>query len=251
MKNQRSIFIWDVQWCYDELKALLLKVSLTEYDKVYFVWDLINKWPKSFKILKYLYKNRDKFKSVLWNHEVNFLRWLDWQDIEDDSDFKILKSKIDKKNASYLIDYLKSLPLYMEKDDFILLHWWIIPWKKLKDHSIDEMTRVRDYEWKPWYDYYEWEKKVIYWHRAMDWIRIRENTIWLDSWCVYGKSLSCYILETWEVIQQPAFAIYDNIFDEKNNIRFLLRRLKFSRDSLISTLWDYFRNWKFNNKKKN
>jgi len=209
--KKRSIFIWDIQWCYDELKLLLVKLELSSIDKVYFVWDLINKWPKSWKVLKLIYKNRKQFYSVLWNHEVNFLRWLDsglydW----DISWFKKLKEKLEENPE--VLDYLRTLPLYIEKKHFILLHWGLIPGKDIDDHSIDEITRIRELDGKAWYDYYKWEKKVIYGHWAVEWLRLRENTIWLDTWCVYGKALTAYILETWEIIQQQALDVYVNVY---------------------------------------
>jgi bis(5'-nucleosyl)-tetraphosphatase (symmetrical) len=212
----RNIFIWDVQWCYKELKKLLKKLDVKHDDRVFFVWDLINRWPKSYKVLKLLYKNRKQFHSVVWNHEINFLRYLEWKTYDEinKKTFKKLKKKLKKKleEKPKILDYLKSLPKYIEEDNFILVHAWIIDWKSLESHDIDEITRIRDYNWKPWYEYYKWDKKIIYWHRAVDWLRIRENTIWLDSWCVYWKSLTAYILETWELISQNASEIYSKIW---------------------------------------
>lgn len=209
--QSRNIFIWDVQWCYKELKHLLKKLKIKEADRVFFVWDLINRWPKSYKVLKLLYKNSDQFKSVVWNHEINFLRYLDWKPFDDEykKSFKKLKKKLEEKPK--VLEYLKSLPKYIEEDSFILVHAWIIDWKTLDWHNIDEITRIREYNGKPWYEYYHWDKKIIYWHWAVDWLRIRENTIWLDSGCVYWKCLTAYILETWEIITQNAFETYCEI----------------------------------------
>jgi len=213
MIKSRTIFIWDVQWCYDELKLLIEKLDLTKEDKVYFTWDLINRWPKSYKVLKYIYKNKDQFKSVLWNHEINFLRWLGWNPYEEDNEFIKLKNKIEEKNTQYLIDYIKDFPLYIKEKDFTLIHWWLIPGKKLKEHTIDEITRLREINWDLWYNQYTWNKKIIYWHNAVDWLQIREKTIWLDSWCCYWKSLTAYVLETWEIYSQTALNIYYNVYE--------------------------------------
>ena len=212
--KKRTIFIWDIQWCYDEFVLLIKKLKLWDDDVVYITWDIINKWPKSFEALVYIYENKDKFISVLWNHELNFLNYLDWKSYwKDDSIFKKLEKQISKKPK--LLEYLKSLPLYIKNKDFILVHWGRMPWKKLKEHKPDEITRLRDYKWQPWYELYEKDKKIIYWHRAVDWLRIRKNTIWIDTWCVYWKMLTAYVLETWEVIQQQALDIYINVYKEK------------------------------------
>ena len=225
MLKSRTIFIWDIQGCYDELKLLIKRLKLKKDDKVYFVWDLINKWPKDYKVLKYLYKNKYRFFCVKWNHEINFLRWLNWESYTNDKPFKKLKKKIEDKKTNYLIKYIEDLPLYIETRGFILLHAWITPNKKLKDHSEDDITRIREYNWKPWYEYYKWSKKVIYWHWAEDNLQIRSKTKWLDSWCVYGKALTAYILETDEVIQQSALDCYVDIYAKKHNTLEKIRRL--------------------------
>jgi bis(5'-nucleosyl)-tetraphosphatase (symmetrical) len=223
MQSYRTIFIWDVQGCYDELKLLIKKLKLKKNDKVYFVGDLINRWPRSYKVIKYLYKNKSRFNSVKWNHELNFLNWLKWEKNLDHKHFKKLKNKIEEHKTNFLIKYLESLPLYIEKDNFILIHWWLIPNKKIEDHTDLEITNLREFNWKPWYEYYKWEKPVIYWHWAEESLQIREKTKWLDSWCVYWKALTAYILETWEVIQQNALDCYVNVYKGNSN---LLKKVK-------------------------
>ncbi len=192
------------------------KLKLKKTDKVYFVWDIINRWPKSYKTLNYLYKNKDRFKCVKWNHEINFLNWLNWEKYADNHLYKRLKKKIEEKKTHYLIKYIEDLPLYIEEKDFILLHGWIYPNKKLYEHTDIEITNIREYNWKPWYEYYKWTKPIIYWHWAEAWLQIREKTKWLDSWCVYWKALTAYILETGEVIQQNSLECYIDIYKTKN-----------------------------------
>lgn len=231
MKNSRTIFIWDVQWCYDELKLLIKKLKLKKEDKVYFVWDLINRWPRSYKVLKYLYKNKSRFYCVKWNHELNFLNWLKWEKIWDNKLLKKLKHKIDEKKSNYLIKYIESLPLFIEEENFILIHWWLIPNKRLEDHSEQEITNIREFNSKPWHEYYKWDKPIIYGHRAEAWLQIRKRSIWLDSWCVYGKALTAYILESWEVIQQNSLECYVDLYKGNNN---LLKKVK---DIFQKNIW--------------
>ena len=221
---QRTIFIWDIHGCFDEFIALLEKIKYNiETDQLYLTGDLINKWPKVIELLNFLIKN-PQIKSVIWNNEVNFIRYIG--DLKVKRNFKnnkklknlIKKGLFDKKYEKqnklfdkYLenfskehIEYLLNLPLYIENKDWILLHWGIIPWKKLEEHHIDEITRIRDYNWKPWYEYYNWKKTIIYGHRAANWLSIKNNTIWLDSSCVYWKHLTTYILNNnwWPELSQ-------------------------------------------------
>lgn len=216
METWRTIFIGDIHWCYKELKLLLKKLNLTLEDKVYLTWDIISKWPKSYKVLKYIYKNNKQFKTVLWNNDLLFINRVKWKIKNPYKWFNLekLKNKIEKHPE--LLDFLESLPSYIESEDFLLTHWWIIANKNIDEHSVDELTKIRDLNWIPWYSLYKWKKKIIYWHRWYDWLRIRKNTIWLDTACVYWKRLTAYILETWEIYQQTALDIYINLYEDEN-----------------------------------
>jgi len=228
----RTIFIWDVHWCFDEFCNLLEKIKYNQNtDKLYLTWDIINKWPKTLELLNFLVNNT-QIKSVIWNNEVNFIRYIrnleeleiDWDWYLNNENYRnllkkgLFDKKYEKENIlfdEYLksfskehIEYLLNLPLYIENTDWLLIHWWVIPWKQLEEQHIDEVTRIRDFQWKPWYLKYTWNKPIIYWHWAQDGISIRNNTIWLDSWCVYWKRLTAYILETNQIIQTPALKTY-------------------------------------------
>jgi len=204
----RTIFIWDIHWCFDEFINLLDKLNYDQNkDKLYLTWDFMNKWPKSFEVIDFLVKN-PQIKSVIWNNEVNFLKFLENDYRKYHPWFDKFKEQFNKKH----IEYLKDLPAYIETKDWILLHAWVIPWKKLEEHDIREIARVRKINWKNWYEYYNTKfKTIIYWHNAADWLKIRENTIGLDSWCVYWKQLTAYIYETWEILQEQAKKTYVKI----------------------------------------
>ncbi len=224
----KTIFIWDIHGCYDEFMLLIKKLEIQKKDKVYLVWDMISKWPKSYKTLKFLYKNKKQYKCIQWNNELNLVRFFAWnsewrspEGIKDlEKNLKIFK----KKKATHLIDYLENLPLYIEKNNFIMIHGGLIPKKSLSSHAPDEITRLREYKWEPWHSYYDWDKPIIYWHWAVQWLHTTHNTIWLDSWCVYGKELTAYILETWEFITQKALKPHVAIW--KTKVQRLLYRIK-------------------------
>lgn len=213
MEKNRTIFIWDIHWCYDEFRLLLNKLNINEQDKIYLSWDMINKWPFSYDVLKYIYDNRWQIKAILWNHELAFIKRFKWEIKNEKPFFEELKNKIWENKD--LINYILSLPKFIEEKKFILLHWWKNPDKKIEEHSPEEITKIREINWKWWYDFYKWKKKIIYWHWAVDWLRVRKNTIWLDTGCVYWKSLTAYTLETWEIIQQNALNIYESVYKKK------------------------------------
>jgi len=223
----RTIFIWDIHWCFDELKLLIKKLKIQKEDRVFFTWDLINKWPKSFKVIKYLFKNKDQYKVVLWNHDYEFLQYIkNTRNFfsENNNKFNKLEKKL-KKNPE-ILKYFRSIPLYIEENDFLLIHWWLIPNKKPENHTAEEICNLRIYKWKPWYEYYTWNKKIVYGHWAIAWLNIRENTIWLDSGCCYWKFLTAYTLETWDVLFQKALEQYVDPLKNKSIIYKMINYLK-------------------------
>lgn len=208
--KKRTIFIWDIHWCFDELELLIEKLSISKKDTIYFTGDYINKWPKSFKVLKFLYKNQNQYKWVLWNRDLDFLKKLSWKS-------KIKLTKLEKELSEKLeknpkiLKYYKSIPLYIKTPEFILVHAWVTPGKKLKEHTKKELTTLRKIDKEPWYKYYDWSKKIIYGHWAVNGIHIGKNVVWLDSWCCYWGFLTAYTLETGELIQQSALKKYSTI----------------------------------------
>jgi hypothetical protein len=72
--------------------------------------------------------------------------------------------------------------------------------------------RIRLYNDKPWHDFYDWEKIIIYGHWAEQWLRFTRNTRWLDSGCVWWWHLTGYCLETSEIWQVRAKKMYGDFW---------------------------------------
>ena len=211
----RTIFVWDVHGCYSELKKLIKTLKITHSDRVFFVWDLIFKWPKSLKVLKYIYKNKKQFKWVIWNKEHELFEAIKNKQYYSKTEKKLAK-KLQNKYPK-ILEYMYSVPYYREENDFILVHAWVVPWVDLDDQKKIDLCYLREFQWKPWYEYYSWPKKIIYGHWAVDWLQIHKYTIGLDSWCVYGWKLSAYILESWELIQINSKKMYKNPYKKAQN----------------------------------
>ncbi len=218
--QKRTLFIWDVHGCYDELMSLVEKIWLTPEDHLYFVWDLINKWPKSLEVVEWI-RTRPNTWSVLWNHEYfplitpseveklistssefsdGMKNWIQIQYEKSKDIRKIFESRWHR-------EWLVSLPHIIEKEDFILVHGWLHP--KYGINTPKEIsTLIRLIDNRPWYELYTWTKLVIYGHWAIDGLRIRKNTIWLDTGCCFGWHLTAYCLETADIWQVRANRVY-------------------------------------------
>jgi serine/threonine protein phosphatase 1 len=218
--QERTIFIGDVHGCYDELMTLCKSIWLQEEDHLYFVWDLINKWPNSFDVVEFV-RNRPNTFSVLGNHEYfsfpdeNMLKEVDeWKLMLNEGHknwIRLQKEKskpleeILQKNGH--LDWLRSLPHMIERDEFIMVHGGIHP-----DYGLSTppeiTTLIRSHNGKPWYDFYIGTKPIIYGHWAAEGLRIRKNTIWLDTGCCFGGALTAYCLESGEIWQVRANRVY-------------------------------------------
>ena len=207
--QKRTLFIGDVHGCYDELMSLLEKIELSDGDELYFVWDLINKWPKSFEVVDFI-RNRPNTWSVMGNHEyflmqdeapVLLSREQSWVSSAH------LKASFLREELEYHREWLLSLPHIIEREDFIVVHGGIHP-KYGIETPREVATLVRLVDGTPWYELYNWEKPIIYGHWAVDGLRIRSNTIGLDTGCCFGGHLTAYCLETQEIWQVQSNDVY-------------------------------------------
>lgn len=216
----RTLFIGDIHGCYDELMALVVRIWLTPEDHLYFTGDLINKWPKSIEVVEFV-RNRPNTWCVLGNHE--FFPLITLAEIDSIasesshlsevhknwiySQYDISRELRENLERRWHREWLLSLPHIIEREDFILVHAWIHP-----DYGIDTpreiATLLRIVDGKPWYESYKWNKLVIYGHWAVDGLRVRQNTIGLDTGCCFGWHLTAFCLETRDIWQVRSGGVY-------------------------------------------
>ncbi len=204
--KKRTLFIGDIHGCFDELLLLLKKVNYKPgFDRLLFVGDLINKGPFSLEVIEYCYKNN--LEVVKGNHEYNFLDRIDKKILKNNEIYdKIINSSVD------YLTWIRSMPLFIEEKNFLLVHAGLKPNTHPSKTDPEILTKVRNWEegkiLKPWYEFYNDKKIIVYGHWAAQGLMIRNNTKGLDSGCCYGRQLSCYILEENLVIQVDALKEY-------------------------------------------
>lgn len=120
--------IGDIHGCYHEFKKLLKKIEFNpDKDKVFLVGDLINRGPKSLKVLDLIISNPSSIFPVLGNHDLAFLvfaKGLIKLKKKDTYDEITNHPECDK-----YINFLRSLPLmhYIPKIDTAICHAGIDP----------------------------------------------------------------------------------------------------------------------------
>ena len=198
----RRIFVGDIQGCSDALQRLLASVGFAPGSDVLVpVGDLVNKGPDSDGVLDLLMQL--DAQAVLGNHD---LHWLE-------------RSKGSERHLAWL----RALPVVRIFDDLIAVHAGLHPaWDEQKllaldAEEVDYAVNVRYCDaqgarpardwppprppYRPWDDFYEGRKRVVFGHWARRWLVIRPQCVGLDTGCVYGGKLTAWIAEEDRVVQ--------------------------------------------------
>lgn len=197
------IFVGDIQGCLEPLQRLLVATGFTVgRDQLLPVGDLVNKGPDSDAVLRLCIELGAE--PVLGNHD---LHWLDRQ-----------------KGDPTLRQWLRQQPFVRIFDDVVMVHGGLHPhWDEAKLRAtwsaddIDYAVNVRycdvegnrpDEDWpppgppfRPWDDFYQGSRRVVFGHWARRGLVVRRQCVGLDTGCVYGGQLSAWIAEQDRVVQ--------------------------------------------------
>lgn len=215
MGVSRTVVVGDVHGCYDELVALVERVGLGESDRLICVGDLIAKGKKSREVLE-LFMSDARFASVLGNHDRAVLEY--WKGEREKKELKPAQRKAAKKlkdDRERFTAYLDTLPAYIDLGSHVVVHAGLRPGVALEEQSLDDLTEMRtlgeDRESRkgtPWYEVYEGERVALFGHWPAPEPRRGPRAIGLDTGCVYGHSLTAYVVETGEFVSVPALRPY-------------------------------------------
>lgn len=216
---QRSIIVGDVHGCFDECLDLLKKCRFQpDNDQIYFVGDLVNKGPKSYEVLQWVFEN--DYPTVIGNHELRLIEFLASSNQEVPRNWSSLVNRLLPEKEKWL-QWLQTLPKAIEKDDFIIVHGGLVPDENWKNSSVEKLAHIRTWDGKgvdlnnpshpAWHSFYKEEKLVVYGHWAMQGLHKTINSIGLDSGCVYGGQLSALILPENKIVQVDAYETYCKI----------------------------------------
>ena len=210
----RTIVVGDIHGCFDELKELLKKVKLKNTDRVVSVGDLVSKGPKTAQVLD-LFMSDERFSTVIGNHDLILRRNWNGEDVELKQGHKEINKKLKGKKDKYL-QFLNSLPFVIDLDTHLVVHAGLRPNVELHSQTTGDLTRIRvlgpdreSEEGTPWYHVYNGDKTVLFGHWPAAEPRRGPKAIGLDTGCVYGYSLTAYIIETDEFVSVKAKRSYD------------------------------------------
>lgn len=147
----RRIFIGDVHGHYGGLMALLEQVGLNNEDHLYFVGDLIDRGPQSAQVVDYV--SRQNHPCVLGNHEQLLLDAFPKKALNSQAFHGWLYSGGQATLASYNsdlellsahVEWMRTLPLYLDLGDIWLVHAGLNPALKISEQTPGECCWIRD-----------------------------------------------------------------------------------------------------------
>ena len=146
----RRIFIGDVHGHYDGLMQLVAMVDPTQQDKLHFVGDLIDRGPKSAQVVEFV--RQGNHACVLGNHEHLLLNAFPDSDPHLGAFQGWLHSGGQPTLTSYAnteallehVGWLKTLPLYLDLGDILLVHAGLAPHKSLAQQTHIDLCWIRD-----------------------------------------------------------------------------------------------------------
>ena len=207
-KSKDTFIVGDMHGCFNELMLLLEKAKyLPKKHRLILVGDLINKGPDSFKTLNWVRKTNTE--TVIGNHEIKFIKA-----VESNSTLPPSLEKLKQQMGTKLhdwIEWIKSWPLYIETKDFLIVHGGIIPGEHPRQSKPEYLINIRCWDsqtktihssgYPAWHEFYTSSKLVVYGHWAKRGLTVKENSIGLDTGCVYGGQLTGVWLPSRTIVQ--------------------------------------------------
>ena len=123
-----TYFVSDIHGQYELFLHLLHKIGFSEKDEMYVLGDMIDKGQGSIRVIKHIMECQN-IHAILGNHEHILLS--EYYSLLEDSpkDFdwvlEVLQrhfSKEDERLTFDMLDWMETLPYYIEGDDFIAVH---------------------------------------------------------------------------------------------------------------------------------
>jgi diadenosine tetraphosphatase ApaH/serine/threonine PP2A family protein phosphatase len=216
---EQTIIIGDVHGCIAEAEELLGACEWQPGTDVIFVGDLVGRGPEPGAVIGLA---RDiGARAVLGNHEQ---AWLRFREEAARGRLRTEIGPLDIKAALGLEerhwDFLSGLPLYIRLPDVgaVVVHAGLERGVKLEDQDTEIMLNIRSIradgscsdanDGVPWASLWPGPEEVVFGHNASRGLQRQPFATGLDTGCVYGKSLTAYLLPERRLVSVPARRAY-------------------------------------------
>ncbi len=220
-REDRVFFVGDVHGCFEELKLLLKKAGWwPKKHRLVLLGDLINKGPCSFEVLQWLKKQTGNVQPLLGNHEEKFIQTLKGAE-KLSPRLEELKTKMGK-DLNQWVGWIQSWPVYVEESCFVALHGGLVPGHTLPESPREWLLNIRHWDGRgknlncpedpPWHALYKGDKLVVYAHWAGQGLCVKNNSVGLDTGCVYGGKLTGMWLPSRRLVQVSSLQKKTNFY---------------------------------------
>ena len=202
MTTKRTFIIGDIHGCLDMLEKLMDKITWSpDKDRLIFLGDYIDRGENPKGVVDYildLTRRSSLVECLKGNHEAMLLDFLTgrdrfmfiinggWKTLESYGMYE--SSEDDSAIPSEHRNFYESLKLYVELEDYYVVHAGFKPGLDIKKQTEDEMLWIRKSFVSSDFDF---GKKIIFGHTPFKEPLIMQNKIGLDTGAVYGNSLTC------------------------------------------------------------
>jgi bis(5'-nucleosyl)-tetraphosphatase (symmetrical) len=141
--------IGDVQGCCDSLESLVGQLPFSPArDRLWFVGDLVNRGPKSLKVLRRIISAERRAISVLGNHDLHLLGLAAGARTTQPMD--TVAGILRAPDANDLIDWLRRRPLAHVEHNTLMVHAGVMPHWTLRQtlaYANDVSARLKSAHW--------------------------------------------------------------------------------------------------------
>ncbi len=202
MIDQKIFIIGDIHGCLDLLKRLLDKINWSpDKDRLIFLGDYIDRGEEPKGVVDYildLRKQSSLVECLKGNHEAMLLDFITARDrfmFIINGGWKTLESygmyETDEDDSAIPSEhraFYESLKLYIELEDYYVVHAGFKPRMDIAEQTEDELLWIRKSFVKSKYDF---GKRVLFGHTPFKEPLVMKNKIGLDTGAVYGNKLTC------------------------------------------------------------
>ena len=237
LRHRRGPFdiIGDVHGCHDELMELLDRLGYLHGDEIpahpegrtaIFLGDLVDRGPASDRVLSTVMLMRDAGSALCLegNHENKLQRKLRGANVQVEHGLAATLEQLEKNGTEFtntVRDFLGRLDTHLVLDggNLAVAHAGI-----KEEYLLRASRRVKEFclygdvdgerdEWglpvrRDWAEHHRGNTLVVYGHTAVRDARFYNNTICLDTGCVFGGSLTALRYPERELVSVPAVRTY-------------------------------------------
>ena len=212
--HENTYVIGDVHGCFYTMKNLIARLPADA--ELIFVGDLCDKGNFSKEVIDFVMQN--DYACIKGNHEHLMETYLEdsifhdkhsaWSSDKRYGGLATIKSYGGDKNKMLShLNWIKELPIYLERDKYFITHGFALPYYEHRNNPV----YYKDYLLNRYEKGMKIDNEIvqskdiinIFGHCVFDEVVSGENFYGIDTGCSYGKKLTALQLGTMHLIQEP------------------------------------------------